>query len=178
MSECWLFGYGSLIWRPGFSFEESSPGWISGWTRRFWQGSPDHRGCPEYPGRVVTLIPEPSAQCFGRLYRLHPHQATDILAGLDFRERGGYERFETRAVLEDGRIVSAICYVATSENSNFLGEASPFEIVEVVCSASGPSGTNLEYLLRLASGLREMGHVDLHVFELERYARVQGMESS
>ena len=66
----WVFGYGSLVWRPALPFCERGVGFIEGWVRRFWQGSMDHRGVPEAPGRVVTLAPEPGAECWGVGYRV------------------------------------------------------------------------------------------------------------
>jgi cation transport regulator ChaC len=53
----YLFGYGSLVWRPDIVFDESHFGMVDGFVRRFWQASPDHRGTPESPGRVCTLVP-------------------------------------------------------------------------------------------------------------------------
>lgn len=66
----WVFGYGSLIWRPGIAFRERRVARIRGWTRRFWQGSHDHRGLPHAPRRVVTLVPEPGASCEGVAFRV------------------------------------------------------------------------------------------------------------
>ena len=51
-----IFGYGSLVWRPDLPHTEAHDGYIVGWVRRFYQGSPDHRGTPERPGRVATLL--------------------------------------------------------------------------------------------------------------------------
>ncbi len=70
--EVWLFGYGSLIWKADFPFLERRPAHIHGWARRFWQGSHDHRGTPEAPGRVATLVREPGAVCHGMAYRIAP----------------------------------------------------------------------------------------------------------
>ena len=68
----WLFGYGSLIFKPDFAYLERRPATIAGWTRRFWQGSHDHRGTETAPGRVATLIAQPDAQCAGMAYLITP----------------------------------------------------------------------------------------------------------
>jgi cation transport regulator ChaC len=162
----WIFGYGSLVFRPGFEALEARTGVVRGWLRRFWQRSDDHRGTPEAPGRVVTLIPENGAVCWGRVYRVDAGAADSILAALDYRERAGYQRFEVRVEIAGGPLVTAIAYRATEANANFAGPATLDEIAAVARVAAGPSGRNRDYVLSLAAALREMGADDPHVFAL------------
>jgi len=161
----WIFGYGSLVWRPAFPHVQSEPGYVRGWTRRFWQGSTDHRGVPGAPGRVVTLLPAPEALTWGRAYEVAAEHEAEVLARLDVREQGGYERHLENVVLGD-REVHALLYVATPDNPNYLGDAPLEAIAAQVRRSRGPSGPNPEYVLELARALREMGADDPHVFDL------------
>lgn len=168
----WIFGYGSLMWRAGFSFEERRPGYIVGYRRRFWQGSTDHRGIPGAPGRVVTLLPRDGERCWGMAYRIAEREAPGVLAELDQREKGGYDR--AWAQVHDGAGASfaeALIYLATPANPNYLGCAPLPAIADQVRSASGPSGDNREYVLMLAAALRDIGAADPHVFRLEALLR-------
>lgn len=166
----WLFGYGSLIWRPAFAFAERRVAAVAGWERRFYQGSTDHRGVPEAPGRVVTLLPASAGRCVGVAYRVADAEAEAVLAALDHREQGGYVRVDLRAELlgPDAAEVAAVTWVAGPENPHWLGEAALSEIARQIERSRGPSGENREYLLRLAAALRELETDDPHVFELER----------
>lgn len=162
-----VFGYGSLVWRPALPFEQRRPARIRGWTRRFWQSSPDHRGTPEAPGRVVTLVPAEGADCWGMLYRVAAADAPTVVASLDHREKAGYERHRLPAWLADGSCVEGVLvYVAGPDNPDFIGPAPLAEMVEHVLRSVGPSGPNPEYVLHLAQALREMGAEDPHVFAL------------
>jgi len=173
----YIFGYGSLIWRPGFPFIRKFDGYIRGWRRVFWQGSLDHRGTPEQPGRVVTLIKdkgEPVSETWGTVYCIPDEEGAVILKNLDYREKGGYVREEVDVFIRgvDGPFIQhAILYVATEKNSNFIGESPLDHIAHQIYKCVGPSGPNVDYLFNLADSLRKMLVVDEHVFKLEELVR-------
>lgn len=158
----WLFGYGSLIYKVDFPYLERRPAHIEGWVRRFWQGSHDHRGTPEAPGRVVTLIPQAGARCLGMGYRVAPA----VFEQLDVREKNGYLRFQTPMTFADDTREQGLVYIATEDNAAFLGPADDEAIARQIASAHGPSGANAEYLLNLAASLRQLGDDDPHIFTL------------
>jgi cation transport regulator ChaC len=164
-SSVWLFGYGSLIYKTDFPFLERRPASITGWTRRFWQGSHDHRGTETAPGRVVTLVPDAGTVCHGMAYLVTPEE----FAHLDHREKNGYLRLATEIRFEDGSRVEGLVYIATHENAAYLGPASERAIARQIAESCGPSGPNSEYLLELAKALRELGKDDPHVFEIEKH---------
>jgi glutathione-specific gamma-glutamylcyclotransferase len=161
----WLFGYGSLIFKADFPFIDRRPAYIGGWSRRFWQGSHDHRGTETAPGRVVTLVPDAGAHCHGMAYLVTPEE----FAHLDHREKNGYLRLATEMHFDDGSSDEGIVYIATHENEAYLGPADELDIARQIATARGPSGPNSEYLLGLAQALRELGKPDPHVFALERH---------
>ncbi len=161
----WLFGYGSLIYKADFPYLERRPASIANWTRRFWQGSHDHRGTPDAPGRVVTIIEEPGALCHGMAYLVTP----EVFAHLDHREKNGYLRLAIAIAFDDGDSVEGLVYIATPDNTAFLGAASEQEIAQHIARSAGPSGPNSDYLNHLAHALRELGRHDQHVFEIERH---------
>lgn len=160
----WVFGYGSLIYKVDFPFIEREPASITGWGRRFWQGSHDHRGTPEAPGRVVTLIPSPGNVCQGVAYRI----THDVFDHLDHREKNGYQRMQTSIALRDSqREVRGITYYADANNVAFLGPQAHEPLAQHIARAAGPSGRNIDYALQLAAALRELDEEDAHVFAIE-----------
>jgi cation transport regulator ChaC len=161
----WIFGYGSLVWRPAFEFEQRHPGYIEGWARRFWQASPDHRGTPQAPGRVVTLVPTPRARCFGMAYRVAPDRWAQVVAALDHREHNGYARHRVTVQPHDrgAPMVDALVYIATADNPSFRGHQPVSEVAGIVRTAVGPSGPNREYVQRLAEAMASLGVDDEHL---------------
>jgi glutathione-specific gamma-glutamylcyclotransferase len=160
----WVFGYGSLIWKADFPYLERRRARIRGWARRFWQGSHDHRGTPQSPGRVVTLVGSAGALCTGVAYRV----TEDVFTHLDHREKNGYARVRVPFEFDQGGGCEGTVYLAQEGNEAFLGPAPEADIARHIARAHGPSGTNREYLLQLAAALRELEADDPHVFEVER----------
>ncbi|BCR93977.1 gamma-glutamylcyclotransferase [Aspergillus luchuensis] len=104
--DLWVFGYGSLIWKPPPHFDQRVPGYINGYVRRFWQASNDHRGTKENPGRVLTVIDREfwetlddplahhetsaTATVWGVAYHIPASHANEVRQYLDIREINGY----------------------------------------------------------------------------------------
>jgi cation transport protein ChaC len=171
----WVFGYGSLVWRPDFPYEERRAGWIEGWERRFWQASTDHRGTPEAPGRVVTLVASAQSRCHGIAYRISDDVRHEVFAHLDYREKGGYRRVSvdicTHSDGSRSTSLPGLVYLADHGNAHYLGDAPLADIARQIATSHGPSGSNREYLLKLADALRELEADDEHVFSLEALVR-------
>ena len=174
LNTVWLFGYGSLIYKTDFPYLACRPACIYGWQRRFWQGSHDHRGTPEAPGRVVTLVEAAGKRCVGMAYQVTP--AT--FAHLDQREKNGYLRFFTElhwldnaapySTADSSGPEQGVVYIANPDNAAYLGPAPEAVIARQIAKSHGPSGANSEYLLQLAQALRQLNEQDEHVFTLEQ----------
>ncbi|KAM3716604.1 putative glutathione-specific gamma-glutamylcyclotransferase [Dirofilaria immitis] len=167
MKKClrmWIFGYGSLLWYTDFPYRNVIPGIVRGYSRRFWQLSPDHRGTTSSPGRTVTLVADENGSCWGLAYEVAEEQASDTIKYLDRKEMMFYP--------DNGSPLFPInVYLAAEEqNPYFTGPTDERSIVHTVLKARGPSGTNIEYVLRLAECIHRMApHInDEHLFSIER----------
>jgi len=159
----WVFGYGSLIWRPDMEYSVAYRANVAGWSRRFWQGSHDHRGTPSAPGRVLTLVPMVNTSCIGVVYGIPEALVSKTLTALDYREKNGYERQYLTVNTREHGAIKALTYLAKPENPAWLGEGSDAEIAEHVRGAHGPSGANIDYVLSLHKALENDGIHDEHI---------------
>lgn len=142
---------------------------LKGWSLRFWQGSEDHRGTPESPGRVATLVPATHGRVVGAVYRLEGDRQA-ILAYLDHREKGGYARLSLKVESDRGE-VEALTYVGPPSSREYVGPEEESVTAAIIRRAVGPSGRNIDYLLNLHAALLELGESDSHVEALVRFLR-------
>jgi len=173
----WVFGYGSLVWKPGFKPGCTLVGSVEGFARRFWQGNETHRGVPGKPGRVATLVEEKGVVTHGVALELTGEEALDYLNNREMT-LGGYSQKITMFRPEPEGCCPAfpvLVFVATSVSKFWLGPAAPEAIAEQVVNSSGPSGHNVEYVLKLAEWLHKTlpDVYDDHLYSVEFQVRLQ-----
>ncbi|XP_066349131.1 gamma-glutamylcyclotransferase 2-3-like isoform X2 [Miscanthus floridulus] len=174
MSPIWVFGYGSLIWNPGFAYDARLVGFVRDYRRVFYQGSTDHRGTPQFPGRTVTLEHQPGATCWGVAYRIKEEDKEIAMEYLEVREKQYDEKVYLDLYTDSSPKVPAVenvmVYFATTNesNQNYLGPAPLDEMARQIYLAQGPSGPNREYVFKLEDALNKL---DQHVQELANAVR-------
>ncbi|KII63653.1 Cation transport regulator-like protein 2 [Thelohanellus kitauei] len=172
----WIFGYGSIIWKTNFPYVEKCYGFVNGFSRRFWQGSHDHRGTRDRPGRVVTLIPSENETTWGAAYRIKESDWELVINNLNSRENDGYSsilaKFHPKSP-ENQPVFDVWIYVAMPNNTSFLGDAPIDLIAQQIIEGRGESGSNVEYLFNLFESLSQIGPwaIDNHTHLLYRYVR-------
>jgi cation transport protein ChaC len=168
MAELWVFGYGSLMWRPGFAFLERAPAALIGAHRSLCIYSFHHRGTQEHPGLVLGL--DEGGACRGVAFRVAADQAEPTLAYLRQREQVTDVYLEaTRPVsLLDGsgRELEALCYIVDRAHPQYAGRLSIEAQASLVRSAVGLSGANIDYVLNTVRHLEEAGIHDVELMAL------------
>lgn len=159
MAELWVFGYGSLMWRPGFAFEASAPGLLKGAHRALCVYSIFHRGTKEQPGLVLGL--DRGGACRGVAYRVAPGVEEATIAYLREREQITdvyLEAYRKVALLDgSGRSVKALTYLVDRNHVQYAGGLSVEEQLRLVRGGKGQSGENVEYVLNTVRHLEEEG---------------------
>ena len=157
----WVFGYGSLVWNPGFRHLDAQIAKISGYHRKFCVWSQVYRGTPQRPGLVMGL--RPGGSCTGRAFKVAAKDAAQVIPYLEKRELR-FESYDVKwvsATCRNGQTVRALTFVVGPASPSLAKEdgeeISQGRIVELLAQCSGQAGTNKAYLDNLCEGLSEAG---------------------
>jgi cation transport protein ChaC len=173
----WVFGYGSLMWRPGFAYEEAQHARLVGYRRCFCIYSVYHRGTHERPGLVLGL--DRGGACEGIAYRVAAARAEATTRYLRAREQVNGVYRETHAPVElmagRQREVLALAYIVERAHPNYAGQLPLAVQASLIHGACGRSGANLDYLI---STLRHLAEVGIRERDLERILAIIGPHSA
>lgn len=155
----WVFGYGSLLWNPGFPVARRAVATLPDYHRSFCMRSVHHRGTEDDPGLVLALDALPGASCRGLALAVEPGHEVPTLAGLREREliSSAYVERDLDVMLEDGRSVTAVTYVIDPRHVQYCGGLHLEEQARIIARATGGRGPNCEYLWNTAEHLAEIG---------------------
>ncbi|MBT8425849.1 MAG: gamma-glutamylcyclotransferase [Silicimonas sp.] len=158
----WVFGYGSLIWNPGFPVIEQSLATLHGYSRSFCMSSIHHRGTVEHPGLVLALDPRDDAHCQGVAFRVPDTDANATVTYLREREliSSAYVERVLPITLQNGADVTALVYVVDTGHEQYVANLALEDQARIIASAVGGRGPNTEYLWNTASHLSDLGIAD------------------
>lgn len=165
-SSYWVFGYGSLIWRPGFAYRRTAPALLRGAHRSLCIYSHRHRGTPERPGLVFGLVR--GGSCRGVAFEVDSACWEEVHAYLRAREmdRGVYREAVRPVELQDGSLIEALAFLVDDRHVQYAGRLDVAEQVRLVRSGIGEAGPNHEYVLETARHLEQLGIRDRYLAEL------------
>ena len=157
MDELWVFGYGSLMWNPGFEFEERQAARLFGFRRSLCVRSWVHRGTEARPGLVLGL--DRGGSCRGVAFRIAPESRDAVVDYLRERElvTHVYKERTLPTTLGDGRRVTTLAYIIDRAHHQYAGSLSVEEAASTVSAAIGKSGHNIDYVRNTLIHLRVMG---------------------
>ena len=176
-TDLWVFGYGSLMWRPGFEFEERTLATIRGYRRALCVYSHVHRGTPERPGLVLGL--DRGGSCKGVAFRVAADRADGVIAYLRAREQVTmvYREIRARTTLADGRDVTALAYAVDRTHVQYAGALDLPMLERFVSQGAGVSGPNPDYVQNTYEHMRELGINDPVLATLvERLSAIYGAD--
>ena len=162
MSSLWVFGYGSLLWDPGFAWSTRHKARLHGFRRSFCMRSIHHRGTEAAPGLVLALDAHPGADCAGLAFEIAPQIADETLEYLRAREliSAAYLETSQEVTLADGARIQAVVYVIDRAHWQYCGGMSLEEQAQIIAHAHGGRGPNRDYLHQTAAQLAALGLPD------------------
>lgn len=157
MGDFWVFGYGSLIWRPGFAHIETQRAHLHGFRRSLCVQSYVHRGTKERPGLVLGL--DRGGSCVGLAFRVPGDLREEVVTYLRERELVTNVYVERTHVvrLAAGGKVEALCYIVDRAHEQYAGNLHEADAARIVAGAVGQSGPNEEYVLNTLQHLEALG---------------------
>ncbi|MDO8288179.1 MAG: gamma-glutamylcyclotransferase [Parvibaculum sp.] len=167
MQDLWVFGYGSLMWRPGFDYAERRLARLHGYHRSFCVYSHVHRGTPERPGLVFGL--DAGGSCRGVAFRVDAAKAETTRAYLQEREQVTavyVERMASVVLTDSVQRVEALCFVVDRTHQQYAGALDFDRQVDLIVHGVGKSGRNPEYLQSTIEHLDEMKIADSELTKL------------
>lgn len=175
--DLWIFGYGSLMWRPGFTFEEQAVAHIHGYHRSLCIYSHVHRGTEEQPGLVLGL--DRGGSCKGMAFRVSAASVKTTLVYLRGREQatGVYREIHLHAALSDGRRVEALAYAADQTHAQYAGRLDRRDALRLILQGNGISGNNPDYVCNTLNHLRALDIRDDYLEWLVRQLAEDGGKS-
>jgi len=168
MGDFWVFGYGSLMWRPGFAHTETRRARLHGFRRSLCVWSHVYRGTPERQGLVLGL--DRGGSCVGLAFRVPAELRDEVLAYLRDRElvTGVYSERVLPIRLESGESAAAVAYVVDRGHQQYAGSLEEAEAARIVSGAAGQAGPNEEYVLNTIAHLKALGIRDHWLEEVGR----------
>ena len=154
MGDFWVFGYGSLIWNPGFEPVKSCPAKLYGLHRSLCIYSWVHRGTREAPGLVLGL--DKGGSCYGMAFKVDGERRTSVIKYLRERElvTNVYKEAWRQIKFDDGSTILALTYIVDRANPQYCGKLGMQRQIEIVSSAKGNSGHNIEYVTKTVNHLK------------------------
>jgi glutathione-specific gamma-glutamylcyclotransferase len=156
----WVFGYGSLIWDPGFPVAERRLARATGWRRSFCMWSVHHRGTADTPGLVLALDTDAAGTCDGVAFRVAAGAEEATLAALRERELISSAYLEAWLEVDAGGPLRALCYVINRDHPQYCGGMAPEDQARVIAQACGGRGPNCDYLYATTAHLADLGIAD------------------
>ena len=153
----WVFGYGSLMWDPGFIADETTPATLHGWRRAMCILSNHYRGTPERLGLVLGL--DRGGSCRGIAFRVAPDRAAAVRRYLHEREMitGVYDPRMAPIRLKDGRQVLAAFYTARRDHEQYAGVLTPDQAAALILQGHGKAGSSRDYLANTVKHMNALG---------------------
>lgn len=164
----YIFGYGSLIWNPGFEYIDRIPARLLNYERSLCMWSISLRGTPENPGLVLGLTKNPNSFCDGIVYKVDTTLYDTVISYLIQRENTPYECYDVLwlPITIENVICYALCFVSKPDHPQYASNLTDNEIHNILCTAHGTNGTSFDYLEQTILALEKVNIYDESLYNI------------